>query len=136
MSPEELSGRAPEARSDIFALGAVMYEMMTGRQAARGRPRSVPVPTSESGKGVPKDLDAIISKALASDVDKRYQSAATLAAELRALAAILDARAAEAEAAFEPPRAHRRRGQAVVAVILLLVIAGLAFWIWRSGLLQ
>lgn len=134
MSPEEISGRAPDARSDIFALGAVIYEMMTGQQAARGRPRSVPVPTSESGKGVPKELDAIISKALATDADKRYQSAATLAAELRALAAILDARAAEAEAAFKPPRARRRRGRAVVAVILLLVLAGLAFWIWRSGM--
>jgi serine/threonine protein kinase len=107
-----------------------MYEMMTGRQAARGRPRSIPVPVSESSKGVPKDLDAIISKALATDLDKRYQSAATLSAELRSVAAILDSRAADAEAAFEPPA--RRRGRPLVAVILLLVIAGLAFWIWRS----
>lgn len=133
MSPEERSGGAPDARSDIFALGAVIYEMMTGRQAARGRPRSVPVPVSESSKGVPKDLDAIISKALATDVERRYQSAATLAAELRSVAAILDARAVEAEATFDPPRAGRRRGRPLVAAILLLAIAGLAFWIWQSG---
>lgn len=132
MSPEELSGRAPDVRSDIFALGTIIYEMMTGRQAARGRPRSVPVPISESSKGVPKDLDAIISKALATDLDRRYQSAATLAAELRSVAAILDARAAEAEAeaAFEPPARRRRRGRPLAALILLLAIAGLAYWIW------
>jgi serine/threonine protein kinase len=134
VAPEEIGGRAPDIRSDIFGLGTVMYEMLTGRQAFRGRPAFTPPSISLVNSSVPKDLSEILSRTLAIDPDKRYQSAATLSAELRSIAAILDTRTAAAEANFDPPRAGSRRGRTVAVVVLLAAIAVIAIWIWRSGI--
>jgi serine/threonine-protein kinase len=126
VSPEELAGKPADARSDIYSLGAVMFEMFTGRQRARG------LVLSGLNPGVPPELEQIIARMLAANVEHRAQSAAALAAELRGVAAIVDTRteAAEAAGAAETPRHHRpKSGKGKTVVIVLLVLAALvAAW--------
>ncbi|HEV3216521.1 MAG TPA: serine/threonine-protein kinase [Vicinamibacterales bacterium] len=126
VAPEEIKGPSGEIRSDIFSLGAVLFEMLTGR------PRGQGLAPSSLNKAVPPELDRIVGRMLAGNADQRFQSAATVAAELRAMAAILEARATADEAAFEPPRRASRRSGAVVAIGALLLFAAVVAWLWRS----
>ena len=132
VAPEELAGQAAEPRSDIYSLGAVMFEMLTGRQRARG------LVLSGLNATVPAELEQIIGRMLAANLEHRAQSAATIGAEFRSVAAILDARteAAEAAEAAEPPRRHRerRRGGVIATALVLLALAG-AIAAWWMGLL-
>ncbi len=94
MAPEQLRGLEIDARADIYALGATLYECATGRSAFGGgtlvevamRVMSVtPQPPSEINPAMPPALDAIIARAMARDVTARYQSARLLHDELRDL---------------------------------------------------
>jgi Tol biopolymer transport system component len=96
MSPEQLEGKEPDARSDVFSLGAVLFEMVTGRQPFTGKSRastiagilnSEPPPVSELQPLSPPDLDHVISRTLAKDPDERWQTACDLRNELRWFAA-------------------------------------------------
>jgi serine/threonine-protein kinase len=131
VAPEELAGEPGTSQSDIYSLGAVMFEMLTGRQRARG------LVLTGLNATVPPELEQVIGRMLAANVEHRAQSAATIAAELRSVAAILDARteAAEAAEAAERPgrRRERRRSGVVTMVIVLLALAGaVAAW-WMRG---
>src|SRR5437870_4992563 len=73
MSPEQLDGREVDARSDVFAFGAVLYEMLTGRRAFQGQStvsiitavtRDEPKPVRELVKGVPPELEQIVLRCL------------------------------------------------------------------------
>ena len=131
VAPEELAGQTGDSRSDIYSLGAVMFEMLTGRQRARG------LVLSGLNSKVPAELEQIIGRMLSANVEHRAQSAAAVAAEFRSVAAILDARteAEEAAEAAVPPRRRReqRRGSLMVVIIVVLVLAGaIAAW-WMRG---
>ncbi|HEY0284250.1 MAG TPA: serine/threonine-protein kinase [Vicinamibacterales bacterium] len=128
VAPEEIAGHPADSRSDIYSLGAVMFEMLTGRQRSRGQ-----VLTGLNAT-VPPELEHTIGRMLASNIEHRLQSAATVAAEFRSVAAILDVRteAAEAAEAAEPLR-HRRRvqrraGIVAIAVGVLVVATAIAAW--------
>jgi serine/threonine protein kinase len=94
MSPEQARGEDLDARTDIFSLGAVLYEMATGTMAFPGKTTAMvhkaildetpPLP-SQVVPSVPERLDQIVGKALEKDRDLRYQSAADLGADLNRL---------------------------------------------------
>ncbi len=92
MSPEQVAGKRAEPRSDIFSLGVIFYEMLTGKPAFTGEDVTsvmyqilnlVPPPPSSINPEVPAVLDFIVAKALAKTAEDRYQDAAELARDLR-----------------------------------------------------
>jgi eukaryotic-like serine/threonine-protein kinase len=96
LSPEQARGEAVDARSDVYATGCVLYELLTGHPPFVGdNPVSVayqhvredPLPPSESNRDVPPDIDAVVLKSLAKNRMNRYQSAAEMRADLLRAAA-------------------------------------------------
>jgi serine/threonine protein kinase len=92
MAPEQLEGREVDARADIFAFGALLFEMLTGQPAFNGKSRASliaailtadPKPITTSQPLTPASLERIMRKCLAKDPDERWQSARDLADELR-----------------------------------------------------
>ena len=103
MSPEQALGGAVDPRTDVFSLGVVFYEMLTGRNPFSApsaaetvvNVTSAPVPSSHAAATASADLDGILARAMAKEIDKRHQSAAAFSAELRSVGAMLDVRAGD-----------------------------------------
>jgi len=127
-SPEEARGQPADERSDIYSVGAVLYEMLTTR---RPQHRGASAP-SASNRNVPSEIDEIVLKAAAPNAALRFQSAATLAAELRATAGILDVRGAAGD---EDDQSHEHAASLgrvlILAAAILLALGALAWWMVR-----
>jgi Tol biopolymer transport system component len=133
MAPEQLEGEAADARTDIFALGAVLFEMSTGRKAFEGKSRtsliaaivsSHPPNVSTVMPLSPPALDHVIHKCLEKDPDDRWQSARDVAAELEWVSR--DGSRAGVPAAVSKRRKNRERlawGVAAAAVVAATAFA-------------
>src|SRR5271170_3633180 len=136
MSPEQVQGNKVNARSDIFSLGAVLYEMGTGRRAFAGGSsaaviaeilRSEPKPAKLQNPELPDELSRIIGKALEKDPADRYQSANDLMIDLRRLKrgssqSGLTTQSLATSSAWLRPRSIAILAIAAVALLLLVVI--------------
>ena len=135
MAPEQLEGREADARSDLFALGAVLYEMATGQRAFHGKSQAsliaailkeTPRPISSVNAVYPPALDRAIMRCLEKDPDDRYQTARDLLLEMRWI------REAGSRAGVPAPvaakRKQRERTAWIVAVTAMAVALGLGGW--------
>jgi len=148
LSPEQALGERVDQRTDVFSLGVVLFEMLTGKlpfTAATSRALTLqvvqataPAPSTMIGS-LPPELDPILAKALAKSLEHRYETAATFAAELRSVAAVLDVRSEASEAAGEvvapgPPR--RAASRSWILVLLVLAALAAAAWFERDMILR
>ena len=152
MSPEQLEGKEVDARSDIFSLGAVLYEMLTGKRAFQGQSEfSVasailhkdPAPISTMQPLTPPALERTIRVCLAKDPDERWQSASDLWNELRwiseggsqsgAISGVTGGSQAGAKLALAARRAVRARLAWIVAALFAVVAVVALLLASRSG---
>ena len=136
MAPELLEGREADARSDIFAFGAVLFETITGRRAFDGTsPRGVmtaimtsdPPPVSSIEPSAPPALDRVVSRCMAKDPDRRWQTAADLRDELNWIAEPTTPTAATGLPALK--RGFRAGWWVPVGAVALAALAALAAWL-------
>ncbi|MGI8782567.1 MAG: bifunctional serine/threonine-protein kinase/formylglycine-generating enzyme family protein [Acidobacteriota bacterium] len=133
MSPEQAEGKPIDARSDIFSFGAVLYEMLTGKQPfARDSHlstlaailRDEPVPVRSIRSDLPVEIERVIRRCLEKKPDERYASAVELHADLAAILQKLETRPAGLQTLLRRPLA------AGIAVLLLLAVAASVGWLW------
>jgi Tol biopolymer transport system component len=145
MSPEQAAGERLDARTDLWSLGCVIYELATGVSPFARADRVAtlnailneePEPVTKHDPGLPAEIDRILSKALEKDRELRYQTASDLRADLRRLQREVDSLAtwSDDRAAATGPAEPRRRRWALPAAagVLLLVVAGVAAWWWSA----
>jgi eukaryotic-like serine/threonine-protein kinase len=133
MAPEQLENREVDARADLWALGAILYEMVSGARPFQGDSAASltaailerdPAPLSPALTNVPQSLDRLIRRCLAKRPDDRWESAHDLADELRWIAQ--DLARGEPQATPAPPRPLWRRALPVSAVAVAGLFAGIA----------
>jgi eukaryotic-like serine/threonine-protein kinase len=142
MAPEQLEGKEADARTDIFAFGAVVYEMATGKKAFEGKSQASliakildtdPPSMSSLQPMTPPALDRVVKKCLAKEPDKRWQASSDVCDELKWIAEGGSQIASMPVAAVKGVRALGRRGLilSVGALLLAVVVTGLAVWILK-----
>jgi len=126
MSPEQIEGKEADARSDIFGLGAVLYEMATGKRAFEGKTTTSviaailerdPLPISAVQPMFPRELDNVVKTCLEKDPEDRWQSAHDVKLQLKSIAT------SAGPLELHPGRRNYERLIWIAAVALLLMLA-------------
>jgi serine/threonine protein kinase len=140
MSPEQVEGKELDGRSDIFSLGAVLYEMLTGQRAFGGKSQlsvasaileKEPEPITTIKPLTPRNLDHVVRRCLAKDSDDRWQSARDLALELKSISSTDPA--SSSAAALSLPRKKNRRELIAWSVAALALLAAAALFFLRPN---
>jgi serine/threonine protein kinase/dienelactone hydrolase len=140
MSPEQVRGEAIDARSDLFSLGAVLYEMATGQPAFSGSTtgsildailHQKPVASRKLNSACPVELERVVSKALEKDPRSRYQTASELKTDLERIRDRMAARPSAGAAIVELLR--RPRVAISALLVLIALVAGGGWWMHRSA---
>ncbi|MBI4904428.1 MAG: serine/threonine-protein kinase [Acidobacteria bacterium] len=140
MSPEQALAREVDSRTDIFSLGAVLYELATGRRAFPGHAPAavfdailnrVPAAPRSINQSLPEALDRIIRKCLEKDASLRYQTALDLLADLRLTER--DTYAVSSPTTTTGPFARSRRRAYSVVAIAAVTVLGSAILGWRAA---
>ena len=142
MAPEQLEGRGADPRSDLFAFGAVLYEMVTGRRAFPGESQasviagvleSEPPPLSASQSLTPPALEHLVKTCLAKNPDQRWQAAGDVKRQLEWIAASAQSDATASTTGTRAPHEHRlTRTVAVIASFAALIVVGALAWSIRT----
>ena len=143
MSPEQVEGKEVDGRSDIFSLGAVLYEMVTGQHAFPGKSQlsvasaileKEPAPITAAKPLTPLALDHAIGRCLAKDPEERWQAARDLAQELKWIAGSSSQAPVSVELAARRKLRERSLEIGVALLLLALAVTALfAFHYWRAA---
>ncbi len=150
MSPEQIRGDDLDARTDVFSMGLLLYEMATGQRAFPGGTGGIiieavlsrsPVPARKANPNIPVGLEVIIQKAMEKDKESRYQSAAELRADLQVLRREFESGHGTssrllANAQTDQPswsRRYRRAIAAAVATVAAMMVVGGWVYTTRRG---
>jgi eukaryotic-like serine/threonine-protein kinase len=135
MSPEQVRGQTVDQHSDIFSLGAILYEMISGKRAFKGDSsvetmnailKEDPPELNESGLNVTPGLDRIVRHCLEKEPGQRFQSARDLAFDLESLSSLSGA--AKPVTGAHVASAKRFGTPWLIAIPALLLVAAAAFW--------
>jgi serine/threonine protein kinase/Tol biopolymer transport system component len=139
MSPEQVRGDEVDQRADIFAFGAILYEMLTGQRAYQGNSaievmnailKEEPAEISELERVVPPALIRVVQHCLEKNREERFQSMADVAFYLESLPAGADSEASTTARRAQPP-SQGQRWMAVAAVVIALAAVGAALTLWQ-----
>ena len=135
MAPEQVLGKATDARSDLFALGTILYELLTGKRAFHGASyvetlnailNEEPAPLSASGREIPAALESIARRCLEKSPEQRFQSASDLAFDLENLSGS-GLGATKAGAAKDAARSAGSRLRMVAAFLVGVLLVGVGW---------
>ena len=138
MAPEQVEGSEADARTDIFAFGAVLYEMLTGKKAFEGKSqasligaimKAEPRPISHAQPLTPAAIEHVVARCLVKDPDERWQSANTLKRKLQWIVRTRGSGTAVVEA---PRRRWLDVAVTTAIVVLLAAVSVPAYLYWRG----
>lgn len=127
-SPEEARGQTPDDRSDIYSVGAILFEMLTARRPMH---RGAAAP-SASNPHVVKELDDVVLKAVAPNPDSRYQAVAQFASELRAMVALIDAKGGAGDEDDGSDATATGIGRVLTVAGIIVVLGAIAWFFFRT----
>ena len=144
LAPEQLEGREADERTDIFAFGALLFEMATGRRAFEGTSPASQITSTMTGEpppvssaraerradGLPDALDHVVKRCLAKNPDDRWQTARDLEAELTWITEATSQSMKRAPAVRGTKRVEKRRGPWMIVTAAVVLVAAIAAALW------